>query len=140
MSFPELPTDPPQQLIDLLPYSVKEFISIAGLVATIKLVNQYKGRRVIFNTLAKDKAIVSLIGYQAIQAFKRCYGSELILIPSCQKARSWLKYQPIFDDMYLGLSNAKISQKYDYSERYISRLRKSYAIERVNPLRNKKVA
>ncbi|MCX7066543.1 MAG: hypothetical protein NTW85_02430 [Methylococcales bacterium] len=67
MRFPELPTDSPQRLIDLLPYYVKEFIAIAGLIATIKLINQYKRQRVIFNTLAKDKAIVSLIGYEAIE-------------------------------------------------------------------------
>ena len=140
MSFPELPSDPPQQLIDLLPYSVKEFIAIAGLIATIKLINQYKGRRVIFNTLAKDKTAVLLIGYQAIQAFKRCYGSEIILIPSCKTACLWLAFQPIFDDMHLGLSNSKLAQKYNYSERYISLLRKRYVIERVNPFRNKTAA
>ena len=129
-----IPDNCTPRIIDHFPESVRELVRVGGLNATIALINHYGGSRLSFSSESNRQHLVSIIGVEALTAFRELHGSEFFNLPTCVSAKSWLKRQMIFEGMRQGLSNSAMARINGCSERWITKVRKRYQAEYVNPL------
>lgn len=119
-----IPENPPPQIIDHLTEIVREMVRIGGLTATIAIINNFGGRRLIFSKKSKYyHRLIDLISIESFTAYSKHFQNETVCIPKCKTAQKWLDNQELFQDMKNGMSVLKLAEKYGYSERNISILK-----------------
>lgn len=103
-----------------LPRSVIELAKVAGLVATLKLVEEYGGTYFFApKRLDENHDLVKLIGLEPARAVVKKYAGELVRVPRCVEYVRAERNRLMIVDCDAGLSGAELARKYQLSLRQV---------------------
>ena len=111
--------------VDWLPPSLRELVAVIGLDATLRIVEQRGGVRLVVPSRARPGHwLAELIGLEALERLVDVYGREEIDIPRCAGALRAIRARQIAAEHAAGVSNAQLARRYGYTERGIRKLRR----------------
>lgn len=113
-----------------IPDSIRDYIELCGLEATMGLVAAFGGRQIVVPVGrvkgATRAALVRAMGVDAAELFMKRYGGEYLTVAKCAAALRDIRDRQIVDDFNGGMSAARLAEKYGMCERNIK-----YRLKRV---------
>ena len=126
---------PDQVTVELLPSSLREIAALAGMAATLAIVEAYGGIELYIPSgeLSADHDLVKLVGRRAAESLQLAYPGETLIIPLAARAARAIRNAEMRRDRAV-LSAAAIARKYRTTERNVRAICAALADDRQQPL------